>query len=135
MRSFTTMHVLPLAIFVCLGLASRQKPDVQTAPENLVTGSSEGQVDTAKTQLTKEQILNITDTVARERGWLPQERRTYDEGNVTWRRCLNGRTLRGLEGRNYQLVWYGRVYALLGGDLAVVVDRDTGAVLKVIEWP
>jgi hypothetical protein len=100
-----------------------------------VTGSSEEQVDSAKTQLTKEQILNITDTVARERGWLPQERRTYDEGNATWRLCTNGRTLRGLEGRNYQVVWYGSVHVLLDGDLAVVVDRNTGAVLKVIEWP
>ncbi len=135
MRSFTTMHMLPLAILVCLGVASCQRPDIQTTPESLVTGSSEEQVDTAKTQLTKEQILNITDTVVRERGWLPQERRTYDEGNVTWRLCLNGRTLRGLEGRDYQVVWYGRVHAICDGDLAVVVDRNTGAVLKVREWP
>jgi hypothetical protein len=135
MKSFTTMHTPPLAILVCLGVASCQRSDIQTTPGSLATGSSEEQVDTAKTQLTKEQILNITDTVARERGWLPQERRTYDEGNVTWRLCTNGRTLRGLEGRDYQVVWYGSVHVLLDGDLAVVVDRNTGAVLKVREWP
>ncbi len=124
MRSFRSVWLLLQGTFACLAMASCAPIDTQTP-----------RVSPAKTQLTKEQILNITDTVARERGWLPQERRTYDEGNVTWRRCWNGRTLRGLEGRDYQVVWYGRVRAILGGDLAVVVDRDTGVVLKVIEWP
>jgi hypothetical protein len=96
---------------------------------------AEGQADKEMTPLSKEQILAIADAVADERGWWPQERRTYDEGNVIWRRCLKGRPVRELEGRDYQVVWYGRGRAILGGDLAVVVDRDTGAVLKVIEWP
>jgi hypothetical protein len=134
-RQLLGMWLLGLAVLVCLATASCESKHIQTSPQGLKQTDSEGQVDKEMTPLSKEQIPAIADAVADERGWWPQERRTYDEGNVIWRRCLNGRTLRGLEGRNYQVVWYGRVHAILGGDLAVVVDRNTGAVLKVIEWP
>ncbi len=85
-----------------------------------------------KAPLSKEQILAITDAVALERGWFPQVRRTYDEGNALWKRCYGYWHPPELEGHDYQVVMYVHADALLDGDLEVVVDRNTGAVLLTL---
>jgi len=88
--------------------------------------------EAVKAQLSKEQILAITDAVALERGWFPQVRRTYDEGNAFWKRHFSYLHPPELEGHDYQVVTYAHAEALLDGDLMVMVDRNTGAVLLTI---
>ncbi len=85
-----------------------------------------------KAPLSKEQILAITDAVALERGWFPQVRRTYDEGNALWKRCYGYWHPRELEGHDYQVVMYAHADAVVDGGLEVVVDRNTGAILLTL---
>jgi hypothetical protein len=76
----------------------------------------------------------ITDAVALEHGWFPQVLRTYDEGNALWKRVHGDLRAPELEGHGYQVVMYQHAEALLDGELVVVVDKNTGAVLKTIAY-
>lgn len=117
--------------FVCIAITSCAPTETQAVRESVRNGASEGQIDEAKAQLSKEQITAIADAVARKGGWRP-ELRTYDEGNARWKRLYGEMRAPELDGRDYQVVMYRDARAFLDGGLVVVVDTNTGAVLKTI---
>jgi len=127
--------MVSLVAGMCFAVTSCEPGDRQATREGLNKSALEQSADATKAQFSKEQILAITDAVALERGWFPQVRRTYDEGNALWKRCYRGWHPPELEGHDYQVVMYVHAEAILGGGLEVIVGRYTGAVLMTIARP
>ncbi len=134
-RRLLGVWLLGLAVLVCLATASCEPKHIQTTPQGVKQTGLDGQADKKTTPLSKEQIIAIADAVARDYGWQPEERLAYDKGNVLWEAAFRGVRVPELEGHDYQVLVYGRRGVLFGGDLSVVVDRNTGAVLKILREP
>ncbi len=82
--------------------------------------------------LSKEQIITAANVAARQHGWNPKKCRIfYDEGNAKWKSVIE-EDVPSLARRDFQVVAYGRQEIVLGGPLLVLVDRNTGDVLKVL---
>jgi len=132
MRLFRTTLKLLMITLVCLATTSCKTVGRQTTREEAAKAGSEQQHAISGTPLSKEQIIAVAQTVARERGWYPGNLCIYDEGNSLWMRTYGLVPVPELDGHDYQVVMYVRPQAMTdGGDLAIVVDRKTGAVLKV----
>ncbi len=104
-------------------------------------------------KLTKEQIIQIASSKAKELGYKTEKMRiTYDDGNKLNKKHFtregesiwNEKTKKWdkvllttvkeeypeLNGKHYQSVYFSPKKAMLGGDLWIFVDRDTGEVIK-----
>jgi len=136
MRAHKKMWIWLLASMVtCWAGISCKPSDTQTGVERSTTGSSEGQTEMKKADLSKEQITVIANRVARDHGRnLEKMVIRYDEGNAMWKAVSPAYTP-DLPGQDYQAVAYFHERPTVEGGLWVLVHRKTGEVLKVIELP
>ena len=114
-----------LYIIICTGATSCKPMNVQT--------SREGGVEMRTRTLAREQIIHRANGVVRQHGRDPKRFHViYDDGNVAWRSTVKI-PVPELQGHDYQLVMYRPRAQQLGGELWVVVDRNTGDELRFIE--
>lgn len=90
----------------------------------------------SQTELSKEQIIQIANELAKSEGIVLENRNIiYDEGNKIWEEKFKSigeeraKRYEFLENKNYQAVCYAIKEGWLGGDFWVFVDKITGEVL------
>jgi hypothetical protein len=126
---------IPLLVWIVIcSVGTSCKPSgTQTTPEKSKTRGSGGQNEIKKTELSREQIINIADKVARDHNRDPEQMKVvYDDGNATWRRIPESRDV-DFPDHDFQVVVYWRRPPVAEGGLWVLVDRNAGEVLKVVE--
>jgi hypothetical protein len=125
---------LLILLLVFMGVTSCKPAGKQAAPAKTEKESAEVQGETTSSVLSKEQIVEIANGVARRHGYDPKEM-VYDEGNASWKKEPRG-PWPELEGHDFQVVYYShRSPYTAGGGLWVLVDRNTGKVLRVVGAP
>lgn len=132
MRSWIGTQRLLLVFLACAGATSCQQRNAQTASRNSEGGFSREHTEAEGATLSEEQIIAIADRVAWDRGFWPQLRYGYEEGNALWKKSLGGPVVPQLVGHNYHVIAYRNPRGALDGGLSVVVDKDTGVVLMVV---
>ncbi len=128
--SWKTQILLLTWIILCALVISCKPKGTPTTREKAQSGVSEGSVKMEKKTLSKEQIIAAATVVVRRHGENPEEYRViYDEGNAIWIDAASKIPLpmpAELEGHDYQLVIYRLRVSQPGGELWVIVDRNTG---------
>ncbi len=155
MNSYSNAHrALVVLLLFCMYALSCKPPGKHSAPEktnshsaeqegkegkgllseNATTDNPKQKEMGEKTVLSKEQIVQIANGAARRHGYDPKEM-VYDEGNVAWKKEPRG-PWPELEGHDFQAVeyWHRSLYTA-GGGIWVLVDRNTGEVLRVVGSP
>jgi len=124
-------------LMMCVAITSCLPSQAERGSKKLNKEYSSGQVEGGKTVLSKEKIIKIADRAARRHGRKPEDCIViYDEENAYWTRNVNARgPWPELEGHDYQAVIYNYRVPRPSGSLWVLVDRNTGNVLKVIVEP
>ncbi len=132
MGLFMKTHIR-LLVLVCVGVTSCGPTHTQTGSERSKTRDWERQMDMERGMLSREQIIEAANAVAREYGWDPEEAViTWDEGNTRWRHVFSMVHMPELEGHDYQAVIYAPRRLGPSAELWVAVDRNTGEVVRVV---
>ena len=150
--------MLPACLVACMAVASCRPLGPDRAAKQPGSNAPKEQMRTSERSLSRERIIEIADAEARRRGCYPDEWVTiYDEGNAHWKstwaeieaRRVETEALRvrfnldikpqppvsmpEFDGRDYQVIIYRRRDIPPSGDLLILVDRNTGEVLRVIQ--
>lgn len=126
---------LLVCVLVVMELMSCRPSGKQAVLEKSESDSGQRKAEMKKSVLSKEQIIEIANRAARQRGRDPERCVIgYDEGNVFWRKVARG-PWHELEGHDFQAVGYDYREPIASGTLWVLVDRNTGEVLSAMAQP
>ncbi len=126
-------YSLAVWIAVCTGLTSCKPSSMRTNPTISEKPASEQKAGPERNVLSKEQIISIANAVARRYGRDPDKSIViYDEENALWRSTFPAGP--AFDGHDYQAVAYRDRSGeyIFSGHLWVIIDRNTGEVLRVL---
>ena len=117
---------------LCLAGMSCRPPSGGAGSDESTIRDSEVQAEMKGTDLSREQILDAANKVAKSRGRDPDQMDVfYDEGNAVWR-TLNYTDVSELADKDYQAVAYSQNPPVPEGGFWVLIDKKTGKKLKTV---
>ena len=127
------MSVLIFTILCWAGMSCRPPSEGVGSDESTIR-DSEVRAEMKTTDLSREQIIDAANKVARNHGLNPDQMMIrYDEGNEYWRASTsNYKDMPELADKDYQAVSYWMKPISPEGGFWVLVDKKTGRILKTV---
>lgn len=131
-RKKVWISVLIFTILCWAGMSCKPRSEGAGSDES-TTRDSEVGAEMNTTDLSREQILDAANKVARKHGLNP-DRMTirYDEGNEYWQASTSKLNMPELADKDYQAVSYWMKPLAPEGGFWVLVDKKTGRILKTV---